>query len=133
MSDATTVEGTGETVGEAKWSALRELERRAPGLDKTAVQFEVLSEGERGLLGVGYMPARVVATVPMPAADAVPLPSQADASPLAEDVRSVAAKLDATGALRCLDAVQACREALELNVKPLIAVEALTAQLRLPD
>ena len=51
MTDVT-VEATGETVGEAKWAALRELELRHPGLDKTAVQFEVVSEGERGLLGV---------------------------------------------------------------------------------
>jgi spoIIIJ-associated protein len=57
------VEATGETVGEAKWSALRELERLAPGLDKSAVRFQVVSEGERGLLGVGYSPARVVAVV----------------------------------------------------------------------
>ena len=55
------VEATGETVGEAKWSALRELERRFPGLDKADVTFEILAEGERGLLGVGYAPARVVA------------------------------------------------------------------------
>ena len=40
-------EATGETVGEAKWAALRELERRVPGLDKAAVRFEVLEEGER--------------------------------------------------------------------------------------
>ncbi len=59
-----TVEATGETVGEAKWAALRELERRQPRLDKTAVRFEVVSEGERGLLGVGYEPARVVAHLP---------------------------------------------------------------------
>ncbi len=57
------VEATGETVGEAKWSALRDLERKQPGLDKTAVRFQVVSEGERGLLGVGYEPARVVASV----------------------------------------------------------------------
>lgn len=63
-----TVEATGETVGEAKWAALRELERRHPGLDKAAVQFEVVSEGERGLLGVGYEPARVVAHLPAEAA-----------------------------------------------------------------
>ncbi len=65
-----TVEATGETVGEAKWAALRELERRQPGLDKTAVRFEVVSEGERGLLGVGYEPARVVAHLPAEAAAA---------------------------------------------------------------
>lgn len=62
MSDLV-VEATGETVGEAKWAALRELERLHPGLDRTAVRFEVVSEGERGLLGVGYSPARVMAAV----------------------------------------------------------------------
>ncbi len=58
------VEATGETVGEAKWTALRELEQLVPGLDREQVAFEVLAEGERGLLGVGYAPARVVASVP---------------------------------------------------------------------
>ena len=62
------VEATGETVGEAKWAALRELEQLAPGLDKAAVRFQVVSEGERGLLGVGYAPARVIATVDAAAA-----------------------------------------------------------------
>ncbi len=61
---------TGETVGEAKWAALRELERMRPGLDKAAVRFQVVTEGERGLLGVGYEPARVVATVDEGAAPA---------------------------------------------------------------
>lgn len=61
MSDDLVVEGQGETVGEAKWNALRELERLAPGLAREAVELEVVSEGERGLLGVGYEPARVVA------------------------------------------------------------------------
>ena len=64
MSEASLqVEATGETVGEAKWAALRELEKLLPGLDKSAVQFQVVSEGERGLLGVGYSPARVVAVI----------------------------------------------------------------------
>ncbi len=65
-----TAEATGETVGEAKWAALRELERRHPGLDKAAVQFEVVTEGERGILGVGYEPARVLAHLPAEAAAA---------------------------------------------------------------
>ncbi len=64
------VEATGETVGEAKWAALRELERLAPGLDKSAVRFQVVSEGERGLLGVGYAPAMVVASAPVEPAPA---------------------------------------------------------------
>ena len=38
-----------------------------------------------------------------------------------------------TGVLRRLDAVLTCRQDIELNVKPRIAVEALTAALRLPN
>ena len=64
-------EGEGETVGEAKWSALRELERRFPGLDKGSVRFAVVSEGERGLLGVGYAPAKVIASLSNPVATEV--------------------------------------------------------------
>ena len=86
---AVTVEATGETVGEAKWAALRELELRHPGLDKTAVQFEVVSEGERGLLGVGYAPARVVASVPEEAAAA----AAPDDSDLASDVRALMVRI----------------------------------------
>ena len=80
LSADLTAEATGETVGEAKWTALRELERRHPGLDKAAVQFEVVSEGERGILGVGYEPARVVAHLPAEAAEAA-----AVAEPAAEE------------------------------------------------
>jgi hypothetical protein len=42
VAGALSVEATGETVGEAKWAALRELERIQPGLDKAAVRFEVV-------------------------------------------------------------------------------------------
>jgi spoIIIJ-associated protein len=62
VSREVSVEASGETVGEAKWAALRELERKRPGLDKASVRFQVVSEGERGLLGVGYEPARVIAS-----------------------------------------------------------------------
>jgi spoIIIJ-associated protein len=86
-----TVEATGETVGEAKWAALRELEVRHPGIDKAAVRFEVVSEGERGLLGVGYAPARVVASVPENAVEAAAI----DESGLAADVRSVLVRITA--------------------------------------
>jgi spoIIIJ-associated protein len=89
-----TVEATGETVGEAKWAALRELELRYPGLDKAAVRFEVLTEGERGLLGVGYSPARVIAHLPAEAAEAATL----DESELAADARMLVARvMDALG------------------------------------
>ena len=92
MSERLTVEASGETVGEAKWAALRELELRHPGLDKSAVQFEVVSEGERGLLGVGYAPARVIAAAPATAAVEI------DESDFAFDIRSLLARIaDALG------------------------------------
>jgi spoIIIJ-associated protein len=83
------VEATGETVGEAKWQALRELERLAPGLDKSAVRFEVVSEGERGLLGVGYAPARVVASVDTAAVSSAEAAGGGEGSELATDLRDL--------------------------------------------
>ena len=44
VSGEVSVEATGETVGEAKWKALRDLERAAPGLDKENVRFQVVEE-----------------------------------------------------------------------------------------
>jgi spoIIIJ-associated protein len=80
-----TVEATGETVAEAKWQALRELEQLHPSLDKSAVRFQVLAEGKRGLLGVGYTPARVLASVD---GAAVP-PPRPEETELAARVRDV--------------------------------------------
>jgi spoIIIJ-associated protein len=84
------IEATGETVGEAKWSALRELEKLQPGLDKAAVKFQVVSEGERGLLGVGFAPARVIASVDADGDDVSGGESDtAEESELAASVREV--------------------------------------------
>jgi spoIIIJ-associated protein len=101
-TDSLQVEATGETVGEAKWSALRELEKLQPGLDKAAVRFQVVSEGERGLLGVGYAPARVIATVDAESA-AVPAPPE-DESEQAARAREVLGRiLEAIGVRARLD------------------------------
>ncbi|HEY6961171.1 MAG TPA: RNA-binding cell elongation regulator Jag/EloR [Gaiellaceae bacterium] len=89
MSEEVSVEATGETVGEAKWKALRDLERLAPGLDKATVRYQVVSEGERGLLGVGYTPARVVASAEAPERSPAPSPPPRDESELAAHVRSL--------------------------------------------
>jgi spoIIIJ-associated protein len=83
------IEATGETVGEAKWSALRELEKLQPGLDKSAVRFQVVSEGERGLLGVGFAPARVIATVAAANGGADRAAEVVDESELAATVREL--------------------------------------------
>jgi spoIIIJ-associated protein len=89
-----TAEATGETVGEAKWTALRELERRHPGLDKAAVQFEVVAEGERGILGVGYEPARVVAHLPAEAAEAaLVVDAASDVGDQAAEARTLVARI----------------------------------------
>jgi len=48
---------------------------------------------------------------------------------MARDVEVAAARFGAVGALRRLDAVLACREAIEVNVKPQIAVEAMMMKL----
>jgi spoIIIJ-associated protein len=85
------VEATGETVGEAKWSALRELEKQYPGLDKGSVRFQVVSEGERGLLGVGYAPARVIASVSPDARP--PAAEPREESALAAEVRELVERI----------------------------------------
>jgi spoIIIJ-associated protein len=89
MAAELSVEATGETVGEAKWAALRELERMRPGVDKATVRFEVVSEGERGLLGVGYAPARVVAALPE---TDEPQPARIE-SPLAAEMRRLVERI----------------------------------------
>jgi spoIIIJ-associated protein len=95
--EALSVEATGETVGEAKWSALRELEKLHPELDKSAVQFQVVSEGERGLLGVGYAPARVIASVdPGAVIEAAPADTE-----LAGRVREILERITDGLGLRC--------------------------------
>ena len=49
------------------------------------------------------------------------------------DSEELARRIGPEGALRRIDAVLDCRTALEQNVKPQVAVEALTVALRLPS
>jgi spoIIIJ-associated protein len=97
MSDELRVESEGETVGEAKWAALRELEKLQPGIDKSSVRFQVVSEGERGILGVGYSPARVVATVESNGE----LPSRPEESDSAALVRELIARTMSALGISC--------------------------------
>jgi spoIIIJ-associated protein len=108
------VEATGETVGEAKWLALRDLERLAPGLDKGAVRFQVVSEGERGLLGVGFAPARVVATVDREAVAAGP---PIDESPAAARTRALLERITVSLGLPCRVVVREDEESLVATVE----------------
>lgn len=113
MTEALSVEATGETVGEAKWVALRELERIAPGLDKAAVRFQVVSEGERGLLGVGFEPARVVATVDPDAV--VEAAAAVDESERAAKARALVDRVTASLGLRCRIDVAEDEEAITVS------------------
>jgi spoIIIJ-associated protein len=116
VSTEVSVEASGETVGEAKWAALRELERRRPGLDKSSVRFQVVSEGERGLLGVGYEPARVVASCDDDGSAAAPVGGprdgeSEDAALLREIVERIAAEIDA----RCSVQIEESDEELRVT------------------
>jgi spoIIIJ-associated protein len=58
------------------------------------VQFEVVAEGERGILGVGYEPARVVAHLPAEAATAAAATAPAaDESTQAGETRALVAQI----------------------------------------
>ena len=95
-SDSITVEATGETVGEAKWAALRELEQLVPGLDRDSVEFQVVSEGERGILGVGFTPAHVIASASAQAQSSAASGSSAEAQTATEFVQRAATAIGAS-------------------------------------
>jgi spoIIIJ-associated protein len=57
--DEARVEGQGATLGEAKWAAIKTLERRFPGVDADDVSFDVLDDGDEA----EGRPARVSAEV----------------------------------------------------------------------
>ena len=81
-------QGEGATLGEAKWSALKELERDHPGVSADDVEFAVLDEGDEA----EGRPARVSAEIdPAAGADDVELPGEP-----AERVRALVARV-ATG------------------------------------
>jgi spoIIIJ-associated protein len=106
------VEATGETVGEAKWAALRELETMHPGIDKAAVRFQVVSEGERGILGVGYAPARVVASIAEAPEPAEPVDESAGAG----RVRELLERLTAATGVACRIVVEEDEEAVRATL-----------------
>src|SRR3954447_26922705 len=55
----TRAEGEGATIGEAKWAAIKELERRFPGVGAEDVRFDDVDEGDES----AERPARVSAEV----------------------------------------------------------------------
>ena len=84
-SEALRAEGRGETLGEAKWQAMKELKAKLPGLTADCVRFEVTAEG-----GEEGPPARVTAKADLEEwrRAAAVLPEEP-----AERVRSVVARI----------------------------------------
>ena len=102
---------------------LKELERKQKSR-ATRIGRDALDRALVDLAGL-YRDALVLGSAP---SDQLPLnhpDRRADAEELAR-------RIGPEGALRRIDAVLACRLALEQNVKPRIALEALTVALRLP-
>ena len=116
--------GTGKGIAaipRGSAGAIRDLERRQKSR-ATRAQRDAL---DRALVDL----AAFYRDVLLAQAGARIAPAHPD---VAADVRRLAATLTPEQALDRLDAVLECREALELNVKPRIAVEAMTVALRLP-
>jgi len=116
--------GTGKGIAaipRGSAGAIRDLERRQKSR-ATRAQRDAL---DRALVDL----AAFYRDVLLAQAGARIAPAHPD---VAADVRRLAARLTPEQALDRLDTVLDCREALELNVKPRIAVEAMTVALRLP-
>jgi DNA polymerase-3 subunit delta' len=116
----TTGKGTAGAMRAAS-AAVRELEKR----QKSRATRTVRDSLDRALVDL----AAFYRDVLLRQASSTAAPAHPD---FAVDVGTVAGRVSPAGALQRLDAVLACRAALELNVKPEYAVLALTAALRLP-
>jgi spoIIIJ-associated protein len=97
----TSVETTGNTVEEAKRKALQQLGVQ----DESLVQFEVLDEGKRSLLGILISPARVRATL----IESPSTPTTSEADTLSPEV-----------ARQVADYVDRLLRALRLNVQAVL-------------
>ncbi|HEX3279275.1 MAG TPA: RNA-binding cell elongation regulator Jag/EloR [Thermoleophilaceae bacterium] len=69
-SEDLSAEGEGDTVGEAKWAAMKELEPRFPGITQECVSFEVVEEPEGG--GLARVRAEVDEEAWRAVAEAIP-------------------------------------------------------------
>jgi DNA polymerase-3 subunit delta' len=115
--------GPGVAASRGGAGQLKELERRQKSR-ATRIGRDSLDRALVDLAGL-YRDALVLDSAP---SDPLPL-NHPDRR---ADTERLAGLIGAEGALRRIDAILACRTALEQNVKPRIAVEALTVELRLP-
>ena len=66
-------EGAGDDVAAARQEALQSLRELAGELAEDDVEFVTVSEGDRGLMGVGRQPARVLARAQVTAVELGPV------------------------------------------------------------
>jgi DNA polymerase-3 subunit delta' len=104
--------------------ALKELERKQKSR-ATRIGRDSLDRALVDLAGL-YRDALVLAA----AGDSTPVLNHPDRR---ADADQLGRLIGPEGALRRIDAILACRTALEQNVKPQVALEALTVALRLPS
>lgn len=97
MSPEIRVEGSGATVEEARAQALREIRRQAPGVGEAEIEVQIVEEGERGLLGIGTKPARIIAVADVAARE--PSDESDLASTLREFSERIAAALESHAAV----------------------------------
>lgn len=103
------MEAEGGTIGEAKWAAVKALERRFPGISAEEVRFEVVVEGE----GAEGEHARVIAEIDAPAWEQgePPLPDEP-----VERVRALLARVALELGLRASVDVRESEEAIVATI-----------------
>jgi DNA polymerase-3 subunit delta' len=119
--------GPGVAAASRGAGVLKDLEKRQKSR-ATRLGRDSLDRALVDLAGL-YRDALVLDAVSSEPAAEVPMLLHPDRR---ADAEELARRIGAEGALRRIDALLACRTALEQNVKPQIAFEALTVALRLP-
>ncbi|MGY1600803.1 DNA polymerase III subunit delta' [Geodermatophilus sp. SYSU D00815] len=119
--------GPGVAAASRGAGVLKELEKKQKSR-ATRLGRDSLDRALVDLAGL-YRDALVVAAVSSDPAHPAPSLNHPDRR---ADAEELAARIGPEGALRRIDAILACRQALEQNVKPQVALEALTVALRLP-
>jgi spoIIIJ-associated protein len=103
------VEGEGATLGEAKWSAMKDLERSHPGVSADDVEFEVIDEGDEA----EGRPARVSAELD---AERAPAPDADLPEEPAERVRELVSRVAVALDLRASVDIEETDEAIRATV-----------------
>jgi DNA polymerase-3 subunit delta' len=119
--------GPGVAAASRGAGALKELEKRQKSR-ATRLGRDSFDRALVDLAGL-YRDALVLDALPATPAAQPPTLMHPDRR---ADAAELARRIGAEGALRRIDAILACRLAIEQNVKPRIALEALTVALRLP-